>query len=404
MNIGFHHHVPSVFDSPDRIRVPAFFGMFIEELARQAGTVTYYTYEGSDTGLEDHPLEAPGVRPVNLGPRPPAPVALLRPGRVLKRVDLERDGVDALLVRGPGPLLPGLVRHARRVPVAALIMGDYRSWRPGAVNPRWRNQLIRGYAAAYLGLQERALRNKLVLTNNPWLLRRRSGDTYEHGREVFTSSVSEPMLREIDASTTTKDGSALPRLLYTGRIVEEKGVVLIVEALGILRDAGVDAELELVGWAPDADPTPGRVRELADRLGLADRVTISDYVKAGASALVSKYLTADIYVFASPTEWGAPHTVQEAMAARVPVVMSSIEGLRALLRDGEHAVLVEPGSGRALAEGIRRVLADRDLREGIVTRGRLWAEAHTNERSVASILEHLEAWAYRSVDQSRLST
>jgi glycosyltransferase involved in cell wall biosynthesis len=404
MNVGFHHHVPSVFDSPDRIRVPAFFGMFIEELARQAGTVTYYTYEGPDTGLEDHPLEAPTVRPVNLGPRPQAPIALLRPSGVLKRVDLERDGVDALIVRGPGPLLPGLIRRAGRVPVAALIMGDYRSWRPGAVNPGWRNLLIRIYAALYLRLQERALKDKLVLTNNPWLLRRRSGDTYEHGREVFTSSVNEAMLREIDASTVTKDAAALPRLLYTGRIVEEKGVLLIVEALGLLRDAGVDAELELVGWAPDDDPTPQRVRELADRLGLAGRVTISDYETAGASALVSKYVNADVYAFASPTEWGAPHTVQEAMAARVPVVMSSIEGLRALLRDGEHAVLVEPASGRALAEGIRRVLTDRELREGIVRRGRLWAEAHTNERSVGSILEHFEAWAYRLADQSRLRT
>jgi glycosyltransferase involved in cell wall biosynthesis len=394
MNVGYHHHVPSVFADDGGVYVPGHFGMFTDELARQAGSVVYYTYETQPTGIEDHALSA-GVRCVNLGPRPRAPIALLSSRRVLRRVDLHRDGVDALLVRGPGPLLPSLIGASGDIPSAVLIVGDYRSWSPNAANPGWRNQLIRAFRFLYGRLQSRAVRDVLVMTQNPWLLEHGSGSPFRHGHVVFTSSTAQQTVDAIDqrSSGGNHTGGRI-RLLYTGRIVEEKGVLLIVEALALLVSRGFDVELALVGWAPDSDPTPGQVSAIAAQRGVQDRIAMPGFATA-AEALVERYLTADVFVFASPTEWGSSHTIPEAMVARVPVVTSSFEGIRGELRDGEHAVIVEPGSARALADGIERLLRDDDLRAHLVENGRRWAEGRTNERSVELVLRHLTDWMER---------
>ncbi len=393
MNLGYHHHVPSVFESPDHVRVPAHFGMFTEELAKQAGSVTYYTYETSPTGIEDYPLVAPRVRCVNLGPRPPAPIQLLRPGPILRRIDFARDGIDALLVRGPGPLLPALLRHAT-VPSAALIVGDYRSWSPNVANAAWRNRAISLFQRVYRRLQGSALRRTLTMTQNPWLLEHGAGSPFAHGRVVFTSSITEEMIRSIDARSGVgggPSGDERKRVLYTGRLVQEKGVLLVVEALGLLVGRGFDVEVEFVGWAPGNDPTPMLIGELASSLNIADRVKQTGF-RTAAAGLIDCYLAADVYVFASPTEWGSSHTITEAMVARVPVVTSGFEGIRGVLTDGEQAVIVEPGSAAALADGLERVLSDRQLRQRLRHEGRRWAETRTNELSVTAVLDCLTDW------------
>jgi len=53
------------------------------------------------------------------------------------------------------------------------------------------------------------------------------------------------------------------------------------------------------------------------------------------------------------------------MAAGKPIVASNLPSIREVLRDGENAVLVEPGSPTALTSGLRRVLEDRKLAERI---------------------------------------
>jgi glycosyltransferase involved in cell wall biosynthesis len=75
---------------------------------------------------------------------------------------------------------------------------------------------------------------------------------------------------------------------------------------------------------------------------------------------------ADVCVL--PTDWeGLPISVLEAMAARVPVVASAVDGLSQF---GAEAIeLVSPGSALALANGLRRVLDDGRRREGMVSAG-----------------------------------
>ncbi len=82
------------------------------------------------------------------------------------------------------------------------------------------------------------------------------------------------------------------------------------------------------------------------------------------SMLAQRYAVADVYVQPSLTEaFGMP--VAEAMAAGVPVVATRVGGIPEMIEDGKTGLLVEADDAQGLAEGIRRLLADEDLRESM---------------------------------------
>jgi glycosyltransferase involved in cell wall biosynthesis len=75
----------------------------------------------------------------------------------------------------------------------------------------------------------------------------------------------------------------------------------------------------------------------------------------------------DIFVLPSLSE-GLPTAAMEAMASGRPVVCSRVGGLVELVSHEESGILVAPGDSGALAEGVLRLLADRDLRERLAAR------------------------------------
>ena len=73
-------------------------------------------------------------------------------------------------------------------------------------------------------------------------------------------------------------------------------------------------------------------------------------------------------VFASPTYMeGFSNTILEAMASALPIVSCRAVGVVDCLRDGENALLVEPGDVAALVVAFERVLGDAPLRARLAT-------------------------------------
>jgi glycosyltransferase involved in cell wall biosynthesis len=59
---------------------------------------------------------------------------------------------------------------------------------------------------------------------------------------------------------------------------------------------------------------------------------------------------------------GLPYTLLEAMALGTPVIASRVGGLAETLQDGATGLLIEPGDTLALADAIRKLIADPSLR------------------------------------------
>jgi glycosyltransferase involved in cell wall biosynthesis len=139
-----------------------------------------------------------------------------------------------------------------------------------------------------------------------------------------------------------------------GRLCDVKGQRELIEALTQVPDVRavlVGADLEQ-GGAYEAD-----LERTAERLGVRDRVVFAGR-RENAAALLAEL---DVLALPSWTE-GLPLVVLEAMAQRRPVVATPVGGTPEVVVDGETGLLVPPRNPDALADALRRLLADADLR------------------------------------------
>jgi glycosyltransferase involved in cell wall biosynthesis len=150
-----------------------------------------------------------------------------------------------------------------------------------------------------------------------------------------------------------------------GRLVEKKGVKVLLDALGDLPPA-IDWSLDVVGDGP----LRAELEEQARPLG--SRVTF--HGQQGSTELGRLLATAEVAVFPSVRaksgdQDGLPVALLEAMAAGTPIVASDLPGLDDVVAGGTDpaetdpaGLLVEPGDARALTAALSTLLADGELR------------------------------------------
>jgi len=138
------------------------------------------------------------------------------------------------------------------------------------------------------------------------------------------------------------------RLFFHGRVVYQKGLDVLLEALGMLpRDAAW--ELRVAGDGPQRPELEARAREL----GVADRVSFLGWMRR--PELAAALRESDLYVFPSRDE-GMPNAVLEAMASGLPVAATRIAGCEELVVPGETGLLASPDSPGELAAALAGML------------------------------------------------
>ena len=153
------------------------------------------------------------------------------------------------------------------------------------------------------------------------------------------------------------------RLFYHGRVDRRKGALDFLDALALLRERGVPFHGIVSGIGPDVDSCNDKAAALD--LG-PDLVSFTGY--ADYESVPDLYRAADVFV--SPTYMeGFSNTILEAMATGLPNVSCFAVGVTDCLRDGENALLVEPGDIEALADALVRIIDDAGLRERIAQAG-----------------------------------
>ena len=166
------------------------------------------------------------------------------------------------------------------------------------------------------------------------------------------------------------------RLLSVGRLIERKGVGNVIVALGRLREAGgPDTELVVAGGPAVEElaghPEATRLREIAERAGVGDRVSFRGRV--GRRELPSLLRSADLVVC---VPWYEPFGIVplEAMACGVPVVAAAVGGIVDSVVDGRTGLHVPPRRPDLIADALTTLLPDperrRELGEAAARRAR----------------------------------
>lgn len=143
------------------------------------------------------------------------------------------------------------------------------------------------------------------------------------------------------------------RLLFVGRLAPVKGLRVLLKALAALRVDLPQVHLVLVGDGPD------RTNLEAAAADLGDAVSFTGYLSQDQVAQAMQ--AADIFVLPSFAE-GVPVVLMEAFASGTPVIATQVAGVGELVEDGVSGFLVPPGDMDTLADRIRTLAADPDLR------------------------------------------
>jgi glycosyltransferase involved in cell wall biosynthesis len=139
------------------------------------------------------------------------------------------------------------------------------------------------------------------------------------------------------------------RLVCIGRLCEQKGQLLLVEAAHRLADQGMDFELVLAG---DGDMRAD-IDALIARYRLQARVRILGWISS--EQVRDEILAARALVLPSFAE-GLPVVIMEAMALGRPVISTYVAGIPELVRSGEDGWLIPAGDKIALADTMQACL------------------------------------------------
>jgi len=169
------------------------------------------------------------------------------------------------------------------------------------------------------------------------------------------------------------DPNAPLRLLFVGRLVERKGVEVLVRALARLRHRR-EAELVIVG--------SGNRKDSVTRTAALEGVT--DYVhllgSVSAERLAQEYAKCDIFVLPAVVDSrgdteGLGVVLLEALAHERPVVASRAGGILDIVVDGVTGWLADPGDAEVLSDRIFEVAADPEAARRVAAHGRREASA-----------------------------
>ncbi len=188
---------------------------------------------------------------------------------------------------------------------------------------------------------------------------------------------------------------AAPRLVCVGRLCEQKGQLLLIDAAARLAAEGIQPEIVLVGDGEMRAEIELKIRER----GLDDTVRITGW--ADERQVRDELSCARALVLPSFAE-GLPVVIMEALAMGRPVISTYVAGIPELVVDGECGWLVPAGDVDALTAAMKRaLLADPKELQRMGVAGRARVLAHFD---VDGSARELRVLMHRTVDQSRTAT
>ena len=177
-------------------------------------------------------------------------------------------------------------------------------------------------------------------------------------------------LRELHYQSPTQRP---PRILSVCRLVEKKGLSVLIDACALLKQWGCEFTCQIVGSGLMEE----ELRSHITALHLNDWIEIVGPRPQGDVFALMQQAA----VFAAPyvigkdgNRDGLPTTLLEAMALGTPCVATDVTGIPEMIRDGATGLLVAERDVEGLAKALQRLLTQSDLRDTLSTQARTLIE------------------------------
>ncbi len=182
-------------------------------------------------------------------------------------------------------------------------------------------------------------------------------------------------------------------LLFVGRPEKRKGLKYALRAFGRIREAEPRSRLIVVG--------AGSFRRYERIVGPDESVVFRSNVPYGE---LPRYHHS-AHAFCSPATGNESQGIAllEAMAARLPVVASNIEGFAGVITNEVDGLLVPPKDDGAIADAVLRLRHDRDLSEALAEQGQAQAAHYSWENVARRVMAYYERLLYErgQVEEAR---
>ena len=175
-------------------------------------------------------------------------------------------------------------------------------------------------------------------------------------------------------------GDSACNLLYVSTLNTYKHQLEVIRAVSSIRNEFENLRLTLVGGS--YEPYASTVKELASELD-PEGAWIELKGKVSPVQLPEIYANSDVFIFASSCE-NLPNILLEAMASALPIACSEVDPMPLILQ--EAGVYFTPAEPESIANAVRTLLEDRDLRSRLGKSAQGLAEKYTWERCAADTL------------------
>lgn len=180
---------------------------------------------------------------------------------------------------------------------------------------------------------------------------------------IFTGTVREKL-------------NPIPNVLCVTRHTIQKRNAVLIRALAMLRDSGLQFQCRVIG---DGGSERENAITLIGQLGLKGIVTLVPSMVQ--TELIKEYQNADVTVLPAVDE-GFGLALVEAQLCGCPVVGASSGGITDIITDGVTGLLASPDNPGDLAQAMRTVLTDAQLRVRLASRGQESARANFSSKAI----------------------
>ena len=168
--------------------------------------------------------------------------------------------------------------------------------------------------------------------------------------------------------STKRPGHEICTILFVGMVSEAKGVLVLIDAVRIVKQNGLQVKVNVVGQFASEEFRQKVIGRLA-AYGLTEDFDFKGVLVGEAKS--QQYLNADIFCF--PTFFESESfglVVVEAMLFSLPVIATRWRGVQSLVQDGETGFLASPHDSQAIADKVLVLASDSALRVRLGMNGR----------------------------------